>query len=297
MNKPKILISIPAYNEEKTLPNVISEIKNAMDDSKYKKNYKILVLNDGSKDKTVEVAKKAGAIVVSHKRNQGLAQTFVDEVKEFLKSKADVMVHTDADGQYPAVFIPKLIEKIEIGYDLVLGSRFKGKIEKMPIMKRLGNIAFSFVFTTLIRKNITDTTTGFRAFTRDVAESITFINTFTYTQEQILKAARQKFKIKEIPIFARKTRDSRLFKSPLQYAIKAWINIFRIYRDYDPLKFFGVIGLSMFSLGFVIGLYFIYLHLTTGIVGHLGLLFLMLLLIFSGIQIVFFGFLADMVKK
>lgn len=293
----RIIISIPAYNEEKTIGKVIKEIKEAMSYSKYKTNYKILVLNDGSKDKTAEIAKKAGAIVVSHKRNLGLAQTFIDEVNEFLKSKADIMVHTDADCQYPAIYIPKLIEKIELGYDLILGSRFRGKIEKMPITKRLGNIAFAYVFTALIKRKITDSTTGFRAFTREVAESIEFINTFTYTQEQILKAARLKFKIKEIPIFARKTRKSRLFKSSFQYAIKAWINIFRIYRDYDPLKFFGKIGLFMFSLGFIIGLYFVYLHLTIGIIGHLGLLFLMLLLIFSGIQIIFFGFLADMMGK
>lgn len=292
-----ILISIPAFNEERTIGRVITEIKNVMDDSIYRYNYKILVLNDGSKDKTAEISKKHGAIVVSHKRNQGLAQTFIDEVKEFLGLDADIMVHTDADGQYPAIFIPKLLEKIEIGYDLVLGSRFRGKIEKMPFMKKLGNMAFAYVFTALTRRKITDSTTGFRAFTREVAERIEFINTFTYTQEQILKAAKLKFKIREIPILARKTRQSRLFKGPLQYAVKAWINIFRIYRDYNPLKFFGKIGLFMFLLGFIIGLYFIYLHFTTGITGHLGLLFLMLLLIFSGIQIIFFGFLADVMKK
>ena len=207
------------------------------------------------------------------------------------------MVHTDADGQYPAIFIPKMIRKIEIGYDLVLGSRFRKKGEKMPLMKKLGNLAFAFVFTILTKRKITDSTTGFRAFTREVAESIEFINTFTYTQEQILKASRLNFKIKEISIIRRKTRDSRLFKSSFQYAIKAWINLFRIFRDYDPLKFFGRIGLIMFSIGFMIGLYFTYLHLTTGITGHLGLLFLMLLLVFSGIQIVLFGFLADMLKK
>ena len=99
------------------------------------------------------------------------------------------------------------------------------------------------------------------------------------------------------PIDTRKTRDSRLFSNPLEYAIKAWINILRIYRDYDPLKFFGVIGSVFLSLGFLIGIYFSYLHLTTGIVGHIGLMMLMLLLIINGIQIIMFGFFADMKKK
>ena len=127
----KVIISIPAYNEEKTLPHVLKEIKEVMEDKKIKDksyHYQILVLNDGSKDKTIEVAKAGGAIVVSNRRNLGLAQTFKTEMKECLKLKADIIVHTDADGQYPAKHIPELIEKVREGNDLILGSRFKGKI-------------------------------------------------------------------------------------------------------------------------------------------------------------------------
>ena len=105
------------------------------------------------------------------------------------------------------------------------------------------------------------------------------------------------FKIAEIPIHTKKTRKSRLFKGPLDYAIKAWLNIFRIYRDYDPLKFFGSVGLFFFSIGFALGVYFVYLHFTTGIVGHTALLILMIFLLLLGIQIISFGFLADMWKK
>jgi len=289
-----ILISIPAYNEEETIERVIEEIKEVMKDASY--NYKILVLNDGSKDHTIEVAKKAGAIVVSNKRNKGLLLTFKEEIKQFLKSKADVMVHTDADGQYLGKDIPRLIKKIEEGYDLVLGSRFSGQVEKMPLMKRFGNRAFARVISKLAKVKITDSTTGFRAFTRDIAEEIKYINTFTYTQEQILKAARLKFEICEIPIFARSTRESRLFKGPFEYAIKAWINILRIYRDNNPIKFFGKIGLCFIIPGVAIGVYFTILHFTTGIHGHIALMVLMTLLILVGIQIALFGFIADMNK-
>ncbi len=282
----KVIISIPAFNEEKTLGKVIAEIREAFNGTHY--DYKILVVNDGSKDKTLEVAKKAGAIVFSHTRNRGLAQTFKTEIEQFLKLKSDVFVHTDADGQYLGKDIPRLLAKIEHGYDLILGSRFRGKIEKMPFMKRFGNIAFSKVISMLTKTRITDSTTGFRAFTSEVASEIKIINNFTYTQEQILKAARQKFRIAEIPIYARKTRESRLFKSPLEYAIRAWINILRIYRDYDPIKFFGKVGLAFMIPGLLLGVYFTQMHFTTGIDGHVALLILI------GIQTILFGFLADM---
>jgi glycosyltransferase involved in cell wall biosynthesis len=290
----KIIISIPAYNEEKTLPYVLEEIKKYVDSDKY--NYEILVLNDGSKDRTVEVAKKHGAKVISNKRNRGLAETFKAEMRECLKMKADIIIHTDADGQYHSKHIPELIEKVKEGNDLVLGSRFKGDIESMPIMKRVGNIAFSKVLSSLTKTTITDSTTGFRGFTAEVAREIHYINSFTYTQEQIIKGAKQGFKITEIPITARKTRESRLFKSPLQYAVKAWINIFRIYRDYEPLMFFGRVGAVFLTGGFAIGVWLLYRFITLGFIGKLPSTILSMLLIVTGIQVILFGFLADMIK-
>jgi len=291
----QIIISIPAFNEEKTLGNVIEEIKLEMIKTNYK--YKILVLNDGSTDKTIEVAKQHGAIVYSNSRNKGLAATFKEEMKYCLKEKADIIVHTDADGQYPAEFIPQLIKKIEEGYDLVLGSRFTGEIESMPFIKRLGNIAFAKVFTNLTKTKITDSTTGFRAFTKEVAQEIEYSTNFTYTHEQLIRAARLKFKITEIPINTRKTRESRLMKGPFDYAIKAWINLIRIYRDYDPLSFFGKIGITFITIGTLIGIYISYYYLNYGIVGGIPRVMLSAMLILAGIQIIIFGLLADMKTK
>ncbi len=290
----RIIITIPAYNEESTLPKVLEEIKSVMSKTKYK--YDLMVYDDGSKDKTSEVAKKHGAMVFSHKRNQGLAVTFQDELKEILKMNYDVIVHTDADGQYKADGIPRLLKKIEEGYDLVLGSRFQGKIEGMPWLKRLGNKAFAHVISKLTGVKITDSTTGFRAFTREVAESIHFINSFTYTQEQIIKAARQGFSIVEVPVNTRKTRESRLFKSPLQYAVRAWINILRIYRDFDPIRFFGSIGLFFILLSFLLGIYIVARIILVGSAGGTPRVILTALLFFTGLQIIIFGFLADMIR-
>ena len=290
----QVIISIPAYNEEEGIGRVINEIKEVMSETKYK--YKIFVVDDGSKDKTKEIAQKAGAIVHSNRVNMGLAETFKVEMQKCLELKADIIVHTDADGQYDPIHIPELIKKVEEGYDIVLGSRYIYKNKNQSLMKKLGNIAFAKVFTNITKLKITDTTTGFRAFTKVVAKDINFINTFTYTQEQILRAAKMKLRITEIPIKTRPTRESRLFKNSLQYAIKAWINILRIYRDFEPLKFFGKIGLTFLVIGITIGIWTTYDFLQTGKVGHLPATILAVLLITMGIQIITFGFLADMKK-
>ena len=171
-----LIISIPAYNEENTIGRIIDEINQIMNQTSYE--YKILVVNDGSTDNTAQIAKNKGALVYSNQINLGLAGTFQIEIEKCLALGADIIVHIDADGQYPPVFIPKLIEKIEQGYDLVLGSRFEIKTNKknMPFMNRLGNKAFAKVLSKLTKKKLTDTTTGFRAFNKKVAENIKFIN-------------------------------------------------------------------------------------------------------------------------
>jgi len=293
----RVVVTIPAYNEEHSIGKVISDIKKVM--SKTNHNWKIQVVNDGSKDKTAQIAKKHGAIVISHPRNRGLAQTFRTEMANALKLKPDVIVHTDADGQYPAEYIPKLIEKVEQGYDLVLGSRFKGKIQSMPLTKYLGNLAFSKALSALTGVKLSDGQSGFRAFTAEVAREIKFINTFTYTQEQLIKAAKQKFKIGEIPIYARKTRGSRLFKGPLDFAVRAWINIFRIYRDYNPIKFFGGVGLGFIGVSVLIGLYTVgswAFGFIDSINEKIPSLLLTIIFFTTGVQIVLFGFIADQIN-
>jgi glycosyltransferase involved in cell wall biosynthesis len=291
----KVVITIPAYNEEKDIERVIHSIKSVIKSTQY--DYDILVLDDGSSDKTVQISKEAGAIVVSNKRNLGLAETFKREMEECLKLKADIIVHTDADGQYPSEYIPSIIKKVESGYDLVLGSRFgKGKYGNSSILKKLGNIAFAKVFSGLLRIKLTDTTTGFRAFTSEVAK-LPLINNFTYTQEQLIRAGKGNMKIGEVPIKTNKTRKSKLFRNPFDYAIKAWINILRIYRDFEPLKFFGVISFIFILFGFLIGCFILYTLITRGNVGGIPRVVFCMLLILAGVQIGLFGFLADMTKK
>ena len=291
----KIVVTIPAYNEAKSIGNLVKEIKDVMGSGRY--NHNILVVDDGSTDKTAEIAKKSGAIVYSHPKNYGLAETFKTEIKKCLELKADVIVHIDADGQYLPKEIPKLLKEIKNGYDLVLGSRFNGKIEHMPLIKKIGNIAFSKAVSQITRFKITDAQTGFRAFTKEIAQ-LPIISNHTYTQEQVIRAVKQKFRIKEVPIyFAKRDGKSKLIRNPFEYAAKAWINIIRIYRDFEPLKFFGIIGSIIFLIGFVTGLYLLYLHFTSGIVGHFALIMLDVLILSIGFQVIIFGFLADMPRE
>jgi len=288
------VITIPAYNEEKSIGKVIDDIRKVM----HSKKYKIIVVDDGSTDNTAKIANEHGAVVFSHQRNRGLAETFKTEMKECLKLNPKIIVHTDADGQYLAEEIQRLISKVEEGYDLVLGSRFKGKIESMPLIKRIGNKLFSRTISWIAKLKIEDAQTGFRAFTKEVAENVNIISNYTYTHEQIIKAAKQNFKIIEVPVyFAKRDGKSKLMKNPFHYAVRAWINLFRVFRDYEPLKFFVTLGLIPFSLGLITGLYILYNFLTYGAIRHIPLTLLSILLIMMGIQIILFGFLADTQRK
>ena len=291
-----IVVTIPAYNEEKTIGNVINNIHNILSPTGW--NYKVLVVDDGSNDNTAKIASESGAIVYSHPINFGLAATFRTEIEKCLKLGADIIVHIDADGQYNAKDIIPMIDEINKGYDLVLASRFLGTIEAMPFTKKLGNIAFSKVISHITNLKVSDCQTGFRAFTKELAMNLKIISNHTYTQEQIIRAVKNKYRIKEIPThFAKRNGKSRLLNNPFEYALKAWINILRIYRDYEPLKFFGYIGFMFAAAGSAIGLWLVYRFITLGYVGHVPSIILSMLLIIVGIQIGLFGFFADMHKK
>jgi len=295
----KLIVTLPAYNEEKNIGAVIRDIHTEL--KKHNYDYKILVVDDGSKDKTAEISKSEGAVVIKHPMNYGLAESFKTEMKGCLGHNPDVIVHIDADGQYRAEDIPRLVGEVKKGNDLVLGSRFSGKIEYMPLIKRLGNIAFSRVVSNIIRKKLVDTQTGFRAFTKEIAK-LPIISTYTYTQEQIIRAAKQKSRIKEIPVYFRKRgkgTKSRLMRNPYHYAKSAWLNLIRIYRDYEPLKFFGWPGLSFILLSIILSLRLLFnfakRHFPLGYWDeYVPTLILIAILIFGGLQLIFFGLLADM---
>jgi glycosyltransferase involved in cell wall biosynthesis len=227
----KLVVMIPAYNEESTISSVIKEIPHSIDGIS---SIDILVIDDGSFDKTRAFAMKAGATkVVSHKTNRGLAAAFRTGLHVALKMNADIIVNTDADFQYDQSQIPDLIHPILLGEaDLVLGSRFKGYIEEMPFQKVLGNLTATLLTRLLSGFNTSDAQTGFRALSRNLASSLKITSKKTYVQETIIRSAVKGFRIVEIPaIFRKREGESRLIKSIWRYALAVFPDMIRCYID------------------------------------------------------------------
>lgn len=288
----KIVAIIPAFNEESTVADVVRKTK------KYAKE--VLVIDDGSTDATAAKAKAAGAIVISHHTNKGLAKTITDGYTEALKRRADIVLQLDADGQYLPEEIPKLLEPIlKNRADMVLGSRFEGTIEEMPYKKKFGNRLFSKLTSMLSGMKISDAQTGFRAMTRDVAETVIPTSRYTYTQEMIIRAAKEGYDIVEVPIyFAKRTSGkSRLVSNIFSYGVNAIVIIMKTFREHNPLVFFGGPGLLLFLIGFVYGAYLFNIYITTGsIAERIGSVMFSTFLMMSGLILGFMAMLADMLQ-
>ena len=233
--KAKIVVMIPALNEEKTIADVISRIAKVFGENSYR--YEIVVIDDGSTDKTSRIAREAGGDVVEHFWNRGLAEVMKTGLGEALRRNADVVVNIDADGQYRPEEIPRLIGPILDGKaDMVLGSRFTGNIEYMPLIKWLGNRFFTWLLVMVTGFPFTDTQTGFRALTHDAARRIVIHSRYTYTQEMLIHATEAGLRIIEVPIRfgKRKHGNSRLIFNPLSYGLRVLPIIFHAFRDYHP---------------------------------------------------------------
>ena len=291
----KLVVMIPAYNEEKTIAEVIKKVpKSELN------NCIIIVIDDGSIDKTAREAKLAGAdIVYRFKENRGLAHAFKKGIDLALISGADIIVNIDGDGQYDSEEIPLLIQPIVDGEaDIVLGSRFEGWIEHMSWKKRIGNILATKVTSTLAGIKISDAQTGFRGLSREAASRLNIMSDYTYTQEMIIQAANKGLKIDEGPCNFRKRKEgsSRLMTGIFGYARRAGLTIIRTYRDYKPLRTFFFIGGSIFLIGFLIGLRVLLRFLSTGMVSpYLPSAVLSGVLLIIGFQIMVLGLIADMV--
>ena len=293
----KLIVTIPAYNEENTLGKVIKEIPrqiNGIDP------VEVLVVNDGSTDNTVKVAKDAGADhVITLKENQGLAFAFRTGLEEALKRDADIIANTDADFQYNQQQIPDLVKPILDGKaDIVLGSRFSGHIEHMVPQKKIGNIIATRVTRMASGYPVTDAQTGFRAFSRDAALRMNILSDYTYVQETIMQAVDHNLTMVEIPIeFRKREGDSRLMSGVFNYAKRAASTILRTYRDYNPLKVFTLIGLLFVIAGTATGLRVLVHYLQTGMVTpYLPSAVLTTILWIMGVQIFVFGLIADMLR-
>ena len=254
----KLIVIIPAYNEELTIGSVIKSIPEV--NGRISKT-EVIVVNDGSKDKTKEIAEENGARVVSHSSNKGVGMAFRTGIEEALKRKADIIVNVDADGQFNPEDIPKLIEPIlDDKADFVTATRFKDGhlIGNMPFIKKIGNKMFTSLTSFLVGQKFTDTQCGFRAYSREAALRLNLYGKFTYTQEVFLDLANKGLRIMEVPLYVKAKREfgkSKVVKSVPKYIFQALTIIIRSIRDYKPLAFFGVIGLFSFVLGLISGIF------------------------------------------
>lgn len=251
----KLLIYMPAFNEEETISNVINSLKQK--DFNYFEQIEILVVNDGSTDKTVEEAKKNGATVISHMKNKGVGEAFQTAIKYAIKSNADILVSMDADGQFDVNEIDLLLEPLlSDKADFCLGIRFSdGKPDKMSNIKFWGNKQVNKIISFVSNTKIQDASCGFRAYSRDTLLSLNLDGSFTYTHETILDLLNKGFKVEQVPItvFYFDNRISRVANSLILYATKTSVIIFKSLKDYKPLQFFLSIALFIFLISLFFG--------------------------------------------
>ena len=293
----KLVVTIPSYNEEQSLAAVIGEIPRTIPGID---QVLILVIDDGSSDRTAEVARGAGADkILSHKYNMGLAQSFRDGMNEALDMGADIIVNTDADFQYRGTEIPALIDPLLRGTaDIVLGDRQIDLLDHMPRGNLWGNKLATLSVRWATRLPIRDAQTGFRAFSREAALRMNLTGDYTYTQETIIQAANKNLTIEQIPVeFRRRDGKSRLISSIFRYARSAGITIFRTFGAYHPFVIFSGIGVVCILLGLLFGFRVIIHYFTTGLVTpYLPSALLTAVLIIVGCLAILFGLLADMIR-
>lgn len=291
----KLIIQIPCYNEEESLPRTFAGLPRQIDGVD---SIEYLIINDGSIDGTVEVARELGIHhVVSFKQNKGLARGFMAGIDACLRLGADIIVNTDADNQYNGEDINKLVEPIlNHQADIVIGERPIAQTEHFSWMKkrcqRIGSLAVRIASKT----DIPDAPSGFRAYSREAALHLNVINEYTYTLETIIQAGRNKAAITSVPIRTNpEMRKSRLFSSMWTYIKKSALVIIRSFMMYKPLRFFGSLGFISIALGLILGMRFLIYYFTGGGSGHVQSLILVAILMLLGVQLIIAGLQADII--
>lgn len=293
----KLIIQIPCYNEAETLEIALNDLPKHIDGID---TIEYLIINDGSSDNTVEVAKKWGVnYVVNFKKNKGLAKGFMAGLDMCLRKGADIIVNTDADNQYAGYDIATLIKPILNGEaDIVIGERPIDQTEHFsPLKKKLQHFG-SWVVRVASNSNIPDAPSGFRAFSREAAMHLNVTNEYTYTLETIVQAGREKIPMVSVPIHTNPNlRPSRLFSSMGNYIKKSMVTIVRAYVMYKPLTFFSVLGSIPFSIGVILGIRFLCYFINSNGSGHIQSLILASILILIGFVTFVAGIVSDTVAK
>jgi glycosyltransferase involved in cell wall biosynthesis len=294
----KLIIQIPCLNEADTLPATVADLPRSVPGIDV---IEVLVIDDGSRDGTASVAQACGVDhIVRLRRNKGLAAAFMAGIDAALKQGADFIVNTDADNQYAGKDIAKLIDPLLTGEaDIVIGDRNIAALGHMSWRKRQLQRLGSWVVRQVSNTTVPDTTSGFRAYTREAALRMTIVSEFSYTLESIIQAGKKRMAIAHVSIDTNpRTRKSRLFDTASSYIKRSGATIVRIYAMYEPLKVFTYIGLLVFGIGVLASTPFLYDWMTsTGRpVGHIQSLIFSAVLMIVGFQVLLIGLLADVIS-
>lgn len=291
----KLIIQIPCFNEEQTLKVALTALPRAVAGFE---QVEWVVINDGSTDRTAEIARQCGADhVVSHPVNRGLAKAFVTGLETCLDHGADVIVNTDADNQYCAADIPELVKPILSGQaDMVVGARPIGAIREFSPLKKWLQRVGSWVVRMVSRTTVEDAPSGFRAFSRAAAQQLHVFNSYTYTLETVIQAGLSGLVIKSVPVRVNPpARQSRLIRSIPLYVRRSIVTICRILITYRPFSFFALCGLLFFAPGFALGARFVLAYWEGAGQGKVQSLILASLLMLIGVLLFVIAIVAELI--
>lgn len=292
----KLIIQIPCYNEEKTLPLTLNDLPRELPGID---KIETLIINDGSSDKTVEVAKRFGVNhIISLSQKSGLAQAFSNGLEECIKLGADIIVNTDGDNQYCADDIPKLIQPIlDRKADMVIGCRDIFAIKHFSHIKKMLQSVGSYFVRHFSKTNIPDVTSGFRAYSREAALKLNIFSNYTYTLETIIQAGMKKIPLSYVNVRTNaKTRESRLIKSIPSYILRSMITILRISLMYEPLQIFTKLSLFPLAIGAILLVRFFIAYFTQRYSGHIQSLIIAAICMIAGFSIIMIGLLGDIIS-
>lgn len=292
----KLIIQIPCYNEEATLPLALADLPRALPGVDV---VETLIVDDGSADRTIEVARSLGVDhIIRHKRNRGLAAAFQSGLEAALAAGADVIVNTDGDNQYYGPDIARLVEPILAGQaDIVVGDRGVAALEQFSPLKRVLQRLGSWVVARAAGIPIPDATSGFRAFSREAALRLTVLGEYTYTLETLIQAGTRGMKVTYVPVRTNlQTRKSRLIRNIPSFLALSVVTILRFYTMYRPLRVFMTAGSVLLAGALILGLRFLYFYTIGRGAGHVQSLILAAILSIVGFQVGLIGLVADAVS-
>ncbi len=281
----KLIIQIPCYNEEASLSTTLSELPQTIEGID---EIETLIINDGSTDNTVKIAKDCGVNhIVDLKHNCGLAKAFTAGLNKALECGADIVVNTDADNQYCAKDIEKLIQPILNGQaEIVIGTRPVANIKEFSLLKKCLQKIGSWVMRLISGTKVEDAPSGFRAFSRNAALQLNIFDKYTYTMETIIQAQAKGLKIESVPIRVNpEMRKSKLMKNMFEYIRRSAFTMIRMFIIYRPFRFFAIIASLFLLAGLLIGARFLYFYFSGNGTGHIQSLILGAICLIIGFQV------------